>query len=181
MNPFEGFSRSPFFLPIVAFTSGFQVLMVEAAQEFMETRNQSWQRWVVALVIAFTMWPMGSLLRLIPVEEKEHVQKRLDDGIDVDEDDSDDDEYGAHAKLKLVMDVRKQQRELIKEGEAPPPQPTRLREVLQSLKARVRVIRALRGPRGDPLARRKSSGVSATSHQSKNSENEPAHVDEKKQ
>ena len=163
INIFEGFMRSPFFLPIVAFTAGFQVLMVEVAKEFMETRSQSWERWVLALIIGFCVWPWGMMLRLIPVKEAAHVQKRLDEDFEGDEDEEDEDpDYGKHAKLKMVQEVRKAQRELIKVNNPPPVRLTEPRNVghlLRDVTRRIRVIRAFRGARGDVLAPRRSSGT----------------------
>ncbi|KAJ9442123.1 Calcium-transporting ATPase PAT1 [Diplonema papillatum] len=167
VNPFEGFSRSPFFLPICLFVSLFQAFMVEVAGEFMETRSIGGVRWGVCIALALVMFPVGSLLRLVPVEEKEHVMKRLDhmvkkkddDNADGDEDDDSDDEYGPNTKLRMVEEVRQTQRQLIKGAKVPiisrtssglrqARVPPSFKEAVRGVQARLSVVRALRGIRG---------------------------------
>eukprot|EP01062_Namystynia_karyoxenos_P074558 TRINITY_DN714_c0_g2_i6.p1 TRINITY_DN714_c0_g2~~TRINITY_DN714_c0_g2_i6.p1 ORF type:complete len:1200 (+),score=375.45 TRINITY_DN714_c0_g2_i6:123-3602(+) len=69
INPFEGFGRSPWFLPIVFFTAGFQAVIVELAKGFMETEPPGGVRWGVAIALAAFMLPWGMLVRLVPVRE----------------------------------------------------------------------------------------------------------------
>eukprot|EP00756_Hemistasia_phaeocysticola_P037603 Hpha_TRINITY_DN16706_c1_g20::TRINITY_DN16706_c1_g20_i1::g.78788::m.78788/K05850/ATP2B; Ca2+ transporting ATPase, plasma membrane len=66
-NIFEGFNRSPIFLPIVFFTAAFQAIMVEVAQEFLETRSLGGPRWAACIIIAIMMWPIGLLIRVVPI------------------------------------------------------------------------------------------------------------------
>eukprot|EP01062_Namystynia_karyoxenos_P074555 TRINITY_DN714_c0_g2_i3.p1 TRINITY_DN714_c0_g2~~TRINITY_DN714_c0_g2_i3.p1 ORF type:complete len:1222 (+),score=357.41 TRINITY_DN714_c0_g2_i3:123-3668(+) len=69
VNPFEGFGRSPMFIPIVLFTAAFQAFIVEVAGSFMETESPGGVRWGVSMAIAVCMWPWGCIVRLVPIQE----------------------------------------------------------------------------------------------------------------
>eukprot|EP01065_Artemidia_motanka_P013954 TRINITY_DN1789_c0_g1_i6.p1 TRINITY_DN1789_c0_g1~~TRINITY_DN1789_c0_g1_i6.p1 ORF type:complete len:1254 (+),score=543.14 TRINITY_DN1789_c0_g1_i6:34-3795(+) len=104
VNIFEGFCRSPMFLPIVAFTAGFQAFMVEVAGSFLETKSIGAARWGICIGVAFLMWPVMAIVRLIPVDEAEveilpldkeveqEEKEKKESGGDDDDDDDDDDE-----------------------------------------------------------------------------------------
>eukprot|EP01060_Flectonema_neradi_P013610 TRINITY_DN2034_c2_g1_i1.p1 TRINITY_DN2034_c2_g1~~TRINITY_DN2034_c2_g1_i1.p1 ORF type:complete len:1142 (+),score=272.42 TRINITY_DN2034_c2_g1_i1:43-3426(+) len=178
-NPFEGFGRSKFFLPIVLFTAAFQAFMVEVAQGFMETISIGSIRWAATIGIALLMFPYGVMLRFYPIHEPRHKCKRLD------EEEEGEDEKDAevrNSKLKLIKEVNAMQREIVKGALKKPAEKQkkkkeasdvttdaarelmqqRIKEALQRVQQRVRVVRAIRGRRGDPLNVKRSSGVNST-------------------
>ena len=174
-NPFEGFHRSKFFLPIVFFTAGFQAFMVEVAQSFMETISIGSARWGATIGIALLMFPFGVILRCYPMAEPRHKSKRLDE--EEDKEDDKDTEI-RNSKLKLIKEINDMQREIVKGALKKPGEKKnkhkdepndaarelmriRIKEALGRVQQRVRVVRAMRGRRGDTLNAKRSSGVSS--------------------
>eukprot|EP01065_Artemidia_motanka_P013964 TRINITY_DN1789_c0_g7_i1.p1 TRINITY_DN1789_c0_g7~~TRINITY_DN1789_c0_g7_i1.p1 ORF type:complete len:1163 (+),score=248.15 TRINITY_DN1789_c0_g7_i1:50-3490(+) len=68
-NFMQGFDRSTFFLPIVGVCVLVQFLMVELGGTLLGTVPLSAEAWLISLVLAFLMWPVGVLMRYIPVRE----------------------------------------------------------------------------------------------------------------
>ncbi|KAL2934528.1 Calcium-transporting ATPase 12 plasma membrane-type [Bienertia sinuspersici] len=69
-NIFEGIHRTPLFLGIIAVTIILQVLMVEFLKDFADTVRLNWQQWGTCIGFAIVTWPIGFLVKLIPVPEE---------------------------------------------------------------------------------------------------------------
>ncbi|EEF41369.1 cation-transporting atpase plant, putative [Ricinus communis] len=66
-NVFKGLHRNHLFLGIVGITIILQVVMVEFLKKFASTERLNWQQWVACIVIAAVSWPIGWVVKLIPV------------------------------------------------------------------------------------------------------------------
>lgn len=69
-NIFEGILKTPLFLGIIAITIILQVLMVMFLKNFANTVRLNWQQWIACIIIASVTWPIGFLVKLIPVPEE---------------------------------------------------------------------------------------------------------------
>ncbi|XP_059645260.1 putative calcium-transporting ATPase 13, plasma membrane-type [Cornus florida] len=69
-NVFEGIHRNKLFLGIIGITIVLQVVMVEALKKFAGTERLDWGQWGACTGIASISWPIGWLVKCIPVPEK---------------------------------------------------------------------------------------------------------------
>ncbi|KAI8566329.1 hypothetical protein RHMOL_Rhmol02G0032400 [Rhododendron molle] len=69
-NVFEGIQKNKLFLGIVVVTVMLQVVMVEFLKQFTDTERLSWWQWGVCVGIASVSWPLGWVVKWIPVPEK---------------------------------------------------------------------------------------------------------------
>ncbi|KAH7856912.1 hypothetical protein Vadar_006814 [Vaccinium darrowii] len=69
-NVFEGIHKSKLFLVIVGVTIVLQVVMVEFLKKFADTERLNWWQWGVCVGFASASWPIGWVVKLIPVPEK---------------------------------------------------------------------------------------------------------------
>ncbi|KAK1379966.1 Calcium-transporting ATPase [Heracleum sosnowskyi] len=69
-NIFEGIHKSKMFLGIMGITVLIQVVMVEFLKKYAGTERLNWGQWGVCIGIAILSWPIGFLVKYIPVPEK---------------------------------------------------------------------------------------------------------------
>ncbi|KAL7251657.1 hypothetical protein ACSBR1_013496 [Camellia fascicularis] len=69
-NVFKEIHRSKLFLTIIGITIVLQVVMVEFLKKFASTERLNWWQWVVCIGFAAVSWPIGWLVKWIPVPEK---------------------------------------------------------------------------------------------------------------
>uniref|UniRef100_A0A803MGG2 Calcium-transporting ATPase n=1 Tax=Chenopodium quinoa TaxID=63459 RepID=A0A803MGG2_CHEQI len=69
-NIFEGIHKNRLFLAIIAITIILQVVMVEFLKKFANTERLNWGQWGVCIGIAAVSWPLGWLVKFIPVTDK---------------------------------------------------------------------------------------------------------------
>ncbi|KAI8009789.1 putative calcium-transporting ATPase 13, plasma membrane-type [Camellia lanceoleosa] len=69
-NVFKEIHRSKLFLAIIGITIVLQVVMVEFLKKFASTERLNWWQWVVCIGFAAVSWPIGWLVKWIPVPEK---------------------------------------------------------------------------------------------------------------
>ncbi|PIN04460.1 Calcium transporting ATPase [Handroanthus impetiginosus] len=69
-NVFEGIHRNKLFLGIIGITVVLQVVMVEFLKKFADTERLNWGQWGVCIVIAAASWPIGFLVKFLPVPER---------------------------------------------------------------------------------------------------------------
>ncbi|KAI8566320.1 hypothetical protein RHMOL_Rhmol02G0031700 [Rhododendron molle] len=69
-NVFEGIHKSKLFLVIVGVTIVLQVVMVEFLKNFADTERLNWWQWGVCVGFASISWPLGWVVKWIPVPEK---------------------------------------------------------------------------------------------------------------
>ncbi|KAG5560222.1 hypothetical protein RHGRI_003494 [Rhododendron griersonianum] len=69
-NVFEGIHKSKLFLVIVGVTIVLQVVMVEFLRNFADTERLNWWQWGVCVGFASVSWPLGWVVKWIPVPEK---------------------------------------------------------------------------------------------------------------
>jgi len=69
-NVFEGIFKSKLFLGIVGVTLVLQVVMVEFLKKFANTERLNWREWIVCIGFAAVSWPIGFIVKFIPVSEK---------------------------------------------------------------------------------------------------------------
>ncbi|XP_010696566.1 putative calcium-transporting ATPase 13, plasma membrane-type [Beta vulgaris subsp. vulgaris] len=69
-NIFEGIHKNKLFLAIIGITIILQVVMVEFLKKFANTERLNWGQWGACIGIAVVSWPLGWLVKLIPVAEK---------------------------------------------------------------------------------------------------------------
>ncbi|KAH8491099.1 hypothetical protein H0E87_023294 [Populus deltoides] len=67
MNIFKGIHKNKLFLAIIGITITLQVLMVELLKKFASTERLNWQQWGACIAIAVLSWPIGCLVKCIPV------------------------------------------------------------------------------------------------------------------
>ncbi|XP_011004262.1 PREDICTED: calcium-transporting ATPase 12, plasma membrane-type-like [Populus euphratica] len=67
MNIFKGIHKNKLFLAIIGITIILQVLMVELLKKFASTERLNWQQWGACIAIAVLSWPIGCLVKCIPV------------------------------------------------------------------------------------------------------------------
>ncbi|CAI8592882.1 unnamed protein product [Vicia faba] len=81
-NVFEGIFKSKLFMGIVGVTLVLQVVMVEFLKKFADTERLNWREWIICIGLASASWPIGFVVKLIPVSDKPlldflSVKKRL--------------------------------------------------------------------------------------------------------
>jgi len=69
-NVFKGIHRSKLFLGIIGITIILQVVMVEFLKKFADTERLNWGQWAICIGLAAVSWPIGWVVKLIPVPEK---------------------------------------------------------------------------------------------------------------
>ncbi|GLT64889.1 hypothetical protein SLA2020_373530 [Shorea laevis] len=69
-NVFSGILKNKLFLGIVAVTVILQVVMVEFLKNFADTRKLKLSQWGICIVIAAITWPIGYMVKFIPVSDK---------------------------------------------------------------------------------------------------------------
>ncbi|XP_048332903.2 putative calcium-transporting ATPase 13, plasma membrane-type isoform X2 [Ziziphus jujuba] len=69
-NVFKGIHRIRLFMGIIAITIVLQVIMVEFLKKFADTVRLSWGQWGICIGIASMSWPVGWVVKFIPVAEK---------------------------------------------------------------------------------------------------------------
>lgn len=66
-NVFEGIHRNKLFMGIIGVTLILQVVMVEFLKKFADTERLNWGQWGICVGLAAAAWPIGWLVKLIPV------------------------------------------------------------------------------------------------------------------
>ncbi|KAK4405764.1 putative calcium-transporting ATPase 13, plasma membrane-type [Sesamum angolense] len=69
-NVFEGIHRNKLFLGIIVVTVVLQLVMVEFLKKFADTERLTWSQWGVCIGIAAASWPIGWVVKFIPVPER---------------------------------------------------------------------------------------------------------------
>ncbi|XP_030444050.2 calcium-transporting ATPase 12, plasma membrane-type-like [Syzygium oleosum] len=69
-NVFKGIHRNKLFLGIVSMTIILQVVMVELLNRFANTERLDWGQWGACMGLAALSWPIGWLVKCIPVSGK---------------------------------------------------------------------------------------------------------------
>ncbi|XP_068635819.1 calcium-transporting ATPase 12, plasma membrane-type-like [Aristolochia californica] len=69
-NVFKGIHKNKMFIGIIGMTIILQVLMVEFLKNFADTERLNWSQWGACIGIAAITWPLGWLVKLIPVSDK---------------------------------------------------------------------------------------------------------------
>ncbi|KAK6929895.1 Cation-transporting P-type ATPase, N-terminal [Dillenia turbinata] len=69
-NVFKGILKNKLFLAIIGFTIILQAVMVEFLKKFADTERLSWGQWGACIGIAAVSWPLGWIIKCIPVPEK---------------------------------------------------------------------------------------------------------------
>ncbi|XP_058765033.1 putative calcium-transporting ATPase 13, plasma membrane-type [Vicia villosa] len=69
-NVFEGIFKSKLFMGIVGVTLVLQVVMVEFLKKFADTERLNWREWIICIGLASVSWPIGFVVKLLPVSDK---------------------------------------------------------------------------------------------------------------
>ncbi|KAJ7977333.1 Calcium-transporting ATPase [Quillaja saponaria] len=69
-NVFKGIHKNKLFLGIVGITIVLQVVFVEFLKKFADTVRLNWGQWGACIAIAAVSWPIGWLVKCIPVSDK---------------------------------------------------------------------------------------------------------------
>lgn len=69
-NVFEGLHKNRLFIGIVGITIILQVVMVEFLNKFANTERLDGPQWGVCIAIAAVSWPLGWIVKFIPVSDK---------------------------------------------------------------------------------------------------------------
>ncbi|KAF8018014.1 hypothetical protein BT93_H3037 [Corymbia citriodora subsp. variegata] len=69
-NVFKGINRNKWFLGIISTTLILQVVMVEFLKRFANTERLDWGQWGACIGLAALSWPIGWLVKCIPVSGK---------------------------------------------------------------------------------------------------------------
>ncbi|PWN25411.1 calcium-translocating P-type ATPase [Jaminaea rosea] len=100
-NIFQDLFKNPWFLAILAFEVGAQVLIMFVGGKAFSVERLEGKYWAVAIVAGFISWPLGVLIKLIPTEPIERFAIRwglISDPLALPYDAPDAEE--AHEKLK---------------------------------------------------------------------------------
>ncbi|KAK6913987.1 Cation-transporting P-type ATPase, N-terminal [Dillenia turbinata] len=73
-NVFQGILKNKLFLGIIGFTIILQAVMVEFLKKFADTERLSWEQWGACIGIATVSWPLGWIIKCIPVPEKPFLE-----------------------------------------------------------------------------------------------------------
>jgi len=66
-NIFEGLGKNKLFIVIVGLTVVLQIVLVEFLRKFADTERLTWCQWGVCVGIGVLSWPIGLLVKFIPV------------------------------------------------------------------------------------------------------------------
>ncbi|XP_017974148.1 PREDICTED: putative calcium-transporting ATPase 13, plasma membrane-type [Theobroma cacao] len=69
-NVFEGIHKNKLFMGIIGITILLQVVMVEFLKKFADTERLNWGQWGACSGFAAVSWPIGWVVKYIPVPEK---------------------------------------------------------------------------------------------------------------
>ncbi|KAG5123848.1 hypothetical protein JHK82_030585 [Glycine max] len=69
-NIFEGLGKNKLFMVIVGLTVVLQLVMVEFLNKFANTERLTWEQWCVCVAIGVLSWPIGLLVKCLPVRNK---------------------------------------------------------------------------------------------------------------
>ncbi|RVX21757.1 putative calcium-transporting ATPase 13, plasma membrane-type [Vitis vinifera] len=69
-NVFKGLHKNKLFLGIIGMTIILQVVMVEFLKKFADTERLNWGQWGACIGIAAASWPIGWVVKGIPVSDK---------------------------------------------------------------------------------------------------------------
>ncbi|KAL1222633.1 putative calcium-transporting ATPase 13, plasma membrane-type [Cardamine amara subsp. amara] len=69
-NVFKGLHKNRLFIGIIVVTVVLQVVMVEFLKRFADTERLNWGQWGVCVAIAAASWPIGWLVKSVPVPER---------------------------------------------------------------------------------------------------------------
>lgn len=69
-NVFEGIHKNRLFLGIIVITIVLQVVMVEFLKKFADTERLNWAQWSACIGIAALSWPIGWIVKWIPVPQR---------------------------------------------------------------------------------------------------------------
>ncbi|XP_042482482.1 putative calcium-transporting ATPase 13, plasma membrane-type isoform X2 [Macadamia integrifolia] len=69
-NVFKGIHKNKLFIGIVGITIILQVVMVEFLKRFAGTERLDWREWCLCIGLAAISWPIGWIVKWIPVPEK---------------------------------------------------------------------------------------------------------------
>nr|XP_016458324.1 PREDICTED: putative calcium-transporting ATPase 13, plasma membrane-type isoform X1 [Nicotiana tabacum] len=69
-NIFHGILKNRLFIGIVGMTILLQVIMVEFLRRFANTERLNWRQWAVCMGISSLSWPIGWIMKCIPVSNK---------------------------------------------------------------------------------------------------------------
>ncbi|KAK4596412.1 hypothetical protein RGQ29_014444 [Quercus rubra] len=75
-NIFKGILKNKLFLAIVGITIVLQLVMVEFLNRFANTERLDWRQWGACIGLAALSWPIGWLIKCIPVSGKKLANKR---------------------------------------------------------------------------------------------------------
>ncbi|KAL5566263.1 hypothetical protein UlMin_029427 [Ulmus minor] len=75
-NIFEGLHKNKLFMAIITITIVLQLVMVEFLKKFANTERLNWGQWGACIGIAALSWPIGWLVKCIPVS-MDQVRARL--------------------------------------------------------------------------------------------------------
>jgi Ca2+-transporting ATPase len=73
---FEGLLKNKLFLAIIGFTIVHQLVVVEFLKRFSNTERLDWGQWGACIVLAAFSWPIGWLVKCIPVSRKQLANPR---------------------------------------------------------------------------------------------------------
>ncbi|KAJ0791245.1 putative P-type Ca(2+) transporter [Helianthus annuus] len=69
-NVFEGLHKNRLFIGIIGVTVILQIVMVEVLKDFADTEKLNWEQWGICIAIAALSWPIGWIVKLIPVPNR---------------------------------------------------------------------------------------------------------------
>ena len=69
-NVFVGMHKNKLFLSIIGVSIILQFVMIEFLDKFTDTNRLSWGLWGACIGIALGAWPIGFLVKFIPVPDK---------------------------------------------------------------------------------------------------------------
>ncbi|KAJ0946444.1 putative P-type Ca(2+) transporter [Helianthus annuus] len=69
-NVFEGLHKNRLFMGIIGVTVILQIVMVEVLKDFADTEKLNWEQWGICIGIAALSWPIGWIVKLIPVPNR---------------------------------------------------------------------------------------------------------------
>jgi calcium-translocating P-type ATPase len=69
VNCFSNFQSSHIFIAVSIFTIGCQIILVEFGGEFLKTSPLTMQQWLITIALGAITFPVGVLMRFIPVKE----------------------------------------------------------------------------------------------------------------
>ena len=79
LNIFRGLFRNPIFIAIIIFTCGAQYCLVQYGGDFVKTAPLLEHQWIKCIKLASLTFPVGGIMRMIPVSESEDDFARTSD------------------------------------------------------------------------------------------------------